>query len=201
MKTIYIARHGETDANKDMKFQGHTDNPLNAKGLAQAKELASLVQNLPLAKIYTSDLTRAIETATPIAKNHNLKIVARPDFKEICFGKWEGLTFKEIKSQWPSSIEMFLQKPGEAHIENGESFHEVQKRAWNAFEEMVAEQKEDTSIMLVAHGGIVRVLLCTALGLDLNKIWAFYVDNASLSCIVKWDDSYLLKFHNYVGKI
>ena len=47
MKTIYIARHGETDANKDMKFQGHTDNPLNAKGLAQAKELASLVQNLP----------------------------------------------------------------------------------------------------------------------------------------------------------
>jgi len=201
MKIIYIARHGETDANKDMRFQGHTDNPLNAKGRAQADELAARVKELPLSKIYASDLTRAVETATPMAKGHNLKVISNSGFREICFGRWEGLTFKEIKAQWPSSIDMFLQKPGEVNIEGGESFQEVQKRAWSAFEEIVEEQKEDTSIMLVAHGGIVRVLLCTALGLDLNKIWAFYVDNASLSCIIKWEDSYLLKFHNYVGKI
>jgi alpha-ribazole phosphatase len=201
MKIIYIARHGETDANKDMRFQGHTDNPLNAKGRAQANELAARVKDLPLSKIYASDLTRAVETATPMAKCHNLKVISNSGFREICFGRWEGLTFKEIKAQWPSSIDMFLQKPGDVNIEGGESFQEVQKRAWSAFEEIVEEQKEDTSIMLVAHGGIVRVLLCTALGLDLNKIWAFYVDNASLSCIIKWEDSYLLKFHNYVGKI
>jgi alpha-ribazole phosphatase len=201
MKIIYIARHGETDANKDMRFQGHTDNPLNAKGRAQADELAARVKDLPLSKIYASDLTRAIETATPMAKCHNLKVISNSGFREICFGRWEGLTFKEIKAQWPSSIDMFLQKPGDVSIEGGESFQEVQKRAWSVFEEIVEEQKEDTSIMLVAHGGIVRVLLCTALGLDLNKIWAFYVDNASLSCIIKWEDSYLLKFHNYVGKI
>ncbi|MDD4321405.1 MAG: alpha-ribazole phosphatase [Acidaminococcaceae bacterium] len=201
MKIVYIARHGETDANKAMRFQGHTDNPLNAKGHAQAEELASRVANLHLAKIYASDLTRAVQTATPMAKDHNLPIVSLPDFREICFGKWEGLTFNEIKAQWPSSIDLFLEKPKEARIENGESFPEVQKRAWDALQEIVEEQAEDTSIMLVAHGGIVRVLLCAALNLDLNKMWTFYVDNASLTCLIKWEDKYLLKFHNYVGKI
>lgn len=201
MKTIYIARHGETDANKAMRFQGHTDNPLNARGLAQAEELAARAENLPLTKIYASDLIRAVQTATPLAESRNLPIISLPEFREICFGQWEGLTFKEIKAQWPSSIDLFLEKPKEAHIENGESFLKVQKRAWAALQEIVEKQEEDTAIMLVAHGGVVRVLLCAALGLDLNKMWAFYVDNASLSCIIKWEDRYLLKFHNYVGKI
>ena len=201
MKTIYIARHGETDANKDTRFQGHTDTPLNAKGKAQAEELALRVQKLSLSKIYASDLQRAVQTATPMSSIRNLPSVTVPAFREICFGKWEGLTFKEIKAQWPSDIELFFNKPKEARVENGEGFQEVQDRAWAAFEEIVEDQTEDTSIMLVAHGGIVRVLLCAALGLDLDKMWEFYVDNASLSCIIKWEGKYLLKFHNYVGKI
>ena len=201
MKTIYIARHGETDANKDTRFQGHTDTPLNAKGKAQAEELALRVQKLSLSKIYASDLQRAVQTATPMSSIRNLPSVTVPAFREICFGKWEGLTFKEIKAQWPSDIELFFNKPKEARVENGEGFQEVQDRAWAAFEEIVEDQAEDTSIMLVAHGGIVRVLLCAALGLDLDKMWEFYVDNASLSCIIKWEGKYLLKFHNYVGKI
>ena len=201
MKTIYIARHGETDANKDTRFQGHTDNPLNAKGKAQAEELALRVQKLSLSKIYASDLQSAVQTATPMSSIRNLPIVTLPAFREICFGKWEGVTFKEIKAQWPSDIDLFFNKPKEARVENGEGFQEVQDRAWAAFEEIVEDQAEDTSIMLVAHGGIVRVLLCAALGLDLDKMWEFYVDNASLSCIIKWEGKYLLKFHNYVGKI
>ncbi len=202
---IILVRHGEATHHTEHLTGGWTDSTLTGNGKQQmeivAKILAKDFEEHKKPVIFTSDLQRAVQTATPMPNIRNLPSVTFPAFREICFGKWEGLTFKEIKAQWPSDIELFFNKPKEARVENGEGFQEVQDRAWAAFEEIVEDQTEDTSIMLVAHGGIVRVLLCAALGLDLDKMWEFYVDNASLSCIIKWEGKYLLKFHNYVGKI
>ena len=121
MKKIFLARHGQTDANNTLTYQGHIDNPLNNKGLLQAKKLAAYFREEPLARIYTSDLVRTVETAQPTSELLNAEIVKIPSFKEINFGEWEGLTYEEIKKRWPKDIEDFFHRPATIKISGGES--------------------------------------------------------------------------------
>lgn len=202
MKKIFLARHGQTDANNTLTYQGHIDNPLNNKGLLQAKKLAAYFREEPLARIYTSDLVRTVETAQPTSELLNAEIVKIPSFKEINFGEWEGLTYEEIKKHWPKDIEDFFHRPATIKISGGESFKEVQERAWASFQEVVASHGGDESLLIVSHGGTVRTLLCAIMNLDLNEMWKISIDNAGISCILQlenrcWikniNDTYFLK--------
>ena len=92
MGRLYLIRHGETDSNKSFRFQGQTDIELNEKGLAQAELLAEHFKNIRLDAVYSSSLTRARQTAAPLAAVHGLEVQQVEDIKEIAFGKWEGLT-------------------------------------------------------------------------------------------------------------
>ena len=193
MKKIYLARHGQTDANTTLRYQGHMDNSLNAKGFLQAKKVAQYFEDVELAKIYASDLIRTVETGTPTAEARNAEIVRVPAFKEICFGNWEGLTYDEIKKEWPKEIETFFDRPGDAKIIGGETFREVQERAWACFQQVIKEQEEDTNIFIVSHGGTIRTILCAIMNLDLNEMWKISVDNAGVSCILQVENRCWIK--------
>lgn len=196
MKKIFLIRHGQTEANNILRFQGHTDNTLNELGLQQAEKLGRHLSEMDIKKIYTSDLTRTLQTAAPAAKACGLTIEKVPALKEISFGKWEGLTQTEIKAKWPETIDNFFKHPASTQIEGGESFAQVQERAWQAFQKIVAEQEDNTSIAIVSHGGIVRTLICSMLELNLDRMWSICVDNVGVCCILEWENSFFLKYVN-----
>ena len=195
MKKIYLARHGQTDANNSLTFQGHIDNHLNSKGLLQAKKIVDYFTNHNLPKIYTSDLIRTVETARPTAEIHNSEIVKIPALKEISFGEWEGLSYDEIKEKWSDQLELFFKQPAQCRMPGGESFDDVALRVRSVCEDLF-KNNSDKNIAIVSHGGVIRVQLCLLLGLDINKLWVFGVHNASTTCIGKWQDRFTIEYVN-----
>ena len=182
MGRLYLIRHGETDSNKSYRFQGQTDIELNAKGRVQAQLLAEHFKDIKLDKIYCSSLLRARQTAEPVAQTHGLAIETVDDIKEIAFGEWEGMTFDEINAKWPGEIDAFFKNPALCHVPGGENFTAVAARVEPFFKRCLAEM-DDKDIAIVSHGGIIRVLLCLFLDVDLNNIWNFSVGNCSTSTL------------------
>ena len=162
---VYLLRHGVTDWNAGRRAQGHADIPLNAAGRRQARKAAARLVGVPLAAVYSSDLSRAIETARPIATERGLEVLIRPGFKEIDQGDWEGLTGAEIRARWPDlwgPARPYAPRPG------GESPEQVRTRALAALSAAVSNSPEG-DIVIASHGGTIRWVVAAALGLDIKE--------------------------------
>ena len=157
-------RHGETEWNATKRAQGQADVPLNDAGRLQAEVAAAQLDGVNLVAVYSSDLSRAIDTAEPIARAHDLEVVTDPAFREIDQGEWEGLGLKEIRSRWPDlwgPARHYVQRPG------GESPEQVQKRALEGIARVV-ERHRTGAVAIVSHGGTIRWITAHALGYDLE---------------------------------
>lgn len=185
MGRLYLIRHGETDSNKSFRFQGQTDIELNEKGRAQAQKLAEHFKDIHLDAVYCSSLKRARCTAEPLASLHNIGVQPVDSIKEIAFGQWEGLSYNEINEQGLGEIDEFFKNPALCHVPGGENFTDVAARVEPFFNRCLDEMNTK-DIAVVAHGGIIRVLLCLFLGLDMNKIWNFSIGNCSTTTLAKW---------------
>ena len=195
MAKLYLIRHGETDYNKALRFQGHTDIPLNREGLEQAQKMAAYFRTTPLAAVYSSTLQRACRTAEILGTVKNLTPVKVEAFREIHFGEWEGKNSSELRTQQASAWEDFFRNPATAKAPGGESMGELQNRAFPALRKMLASHPEG-DVALVAHGGVIRVLICAMLGLDVNRVWNIHVANAATTCFYYWGDAYTLEYAN-----
>jgi broad specificity phosphatase PhoE len=196
MKIIYLIRHGQTKSNFEKRFQGHTDIELNELGLNQAKKLALHSQNFKIDKIYSSDLLRAYNTANEIAKVKKIAIIKNKNLREGFFGAWEGKKVDDILSVEPKNYDAIFNNPENAIIKNGESFPELQQRAWNEFQKIVAQEKDNSNIVIVSHGATIRTIICSILGTRLNNMWKFIIDNASISCFYELDGEFYVKYLN-----
>lgn len=191
--TIYIIRHGETDGNLTKYLQGCSkDNPLNAKGLAQAQKVMEFFKDKPLDAIYSSPLKRAQQTAAPLAESKGLKIHTVPGFKEISFGDWEGIEMAEIERRWASQMMLFFKQPSRLTIPGGRPFAEVQREAWTTFQNILEKEGHGRQIAMVAHGGVIRLLMCAFLEMPLDRMWSLSVYNASVITINEWDGNLVL---------
>ena len=159
MTTILLARHGETDWNRDNRFQGHADPPLNETGRAQAAELAAALAEEPLAAVYSSPLQRAFETAEIVASPHGLQPVPVEALSEVDVGSWEGLTRAEIEERFPDQFARWLAY--EQGWDDGETYDEMGARVLAALLELAAAHEGD-EILVVSHGGPVRAAYALA---------------------------------------
>jgi broad specificity phosphatase PhoE len=161
---IWLVRHGETEWNATKRAQGQADVPLNDAGRLQAEVAAAQLDGVNLAAVYSSDLSRAIDTAEPVARAHGLEVVTDPAFREIDQGDWEGLGLAEIRGRWPE-----LWGPARHHVQRpgGESPKQVQKRALEALARVV-ERHPKGAVAIVSHGGPIRWIAAHALGYDLE---------------------------------
>jgi 2,3-bisphosphoglycerate-dependent phosphoglycerate mutase len=157
--TILLARHGETDWNRENRFQGHADPPLNETGRAQAAELAAALANAPIAAVYSSPLRRAFETAQIVGAPHGLQPVPVDALREVDVGSWQGLTRAEIEERFPEQFARWLDY--EQGWEDGESYDEMGQRVLAALLELAAAH-EDERILVVSHGGPVRAAYAVA---------------------------------------
>ena len=146
MTTILLARHGETDWNRDGIWQGWADPPLNETGRAQARALAEQLRSVPFDAVYSSDLRRAHETAEIVAAPHAVPVVADAGLREIDIGSWSGLTRAEIDERFPTG-----ERP------DGETRDQHAARVLDAVER-IARANPGRRILLVTHGGTMRAL-------------------------------------------
>jgi broad specificity phosphatase PhoE len=144
--TLLLARHGETDWNRELRIQGHADPPLNDLGRRQAHELAERLAALELDALYSSDLRRARETAEIVATAHGLDVRLDPALREFDTGNWTGLTRDEILARFPGV---------ERH--DGETREQLSERVLAALRKIVAAHPGE-QVLVVSHGGSLRAV-------------------------------------------
>lgn len=183
MTRVIFIRHGETDWNILGKYQGQTDILLTEKGREQGRLLAKHFPFDKLDAIYSSDLTRAVETASFVAEKFNLKVTLDKAFREMNFGDWEGLTYEEIVLKYPEGMKHFLTRPDILQVPNGENFPLLQERAVKRLYELIKIHDNET-IAITAHGGVLRCMLADALEMPLKNIWRIRQNNTAVSATV-----------------
>jgi broad specificity phosphatase PhoE len=157
--TIVLVRHGETDWNRDNRFQGHADPPLNQTGRAQALTFACGIQGERFAAIYTSPLRRAYETAAILSTQLGLEPVPDEALKEVDVGSWSGLTREEVEVRFPAGYARWLEY---GHgWDDGESYDELGERVVAGLLG-IAAQHPDQRVLAVTHGGPIRSALAAA---------------------------------------
>ncbi|WP_346355479.1 histidine phosphatase family protein [Azotosporobacter soli] len=179
---VILVRHGQTDWNRTKRYQGHSDIPLNETGQMQAKQVGKRLASLPLRAVYSSDLTRAVQTAAAIALPHGLTVMTCAAFRELNFGLWEGLTYEEIMAGWPAWLTAMYARPSIGYAPQGESFPLVQLRALKGLNACIAAHPGET-IAIVSHGGPLRTLLCAALGLPIDQVWSLKQDTTAVNIL------------------
>ena len=122
MTKIIFVRHGQTEWNVLGRYQGQTDVALSPLGIEQAEKLAAHFPVDKIEAVYSSDLARAMKTASCVADRFGLTVEPRPELRELNFGDWEGLTYDEIVAKWPDALQNFFQHPDVLEIPHGESF-------------------------------------------------------------------------------
>jgi probable phosphoglycerate mutase len=161
---LLLARHGETDWNAAGRWQGHTDVPLNATGLAQARALAERVRGERLAAIVASDLARARATAAVVAAALGVELAqVDPDLRERRFGAFEGLTREECEERYPADWARFAEDPRRAPP-GGEASSALLARVLPALHR--AAERFGSPLLAVVHGGVMRAVLGHALHAD-----------------------------------
>jgi broad specificity phosphatase PhoE len=160
--TLLLVRHGETDWNRDGRWQGHSDTHLNELGREQARRVAAELDGIDV--MYSSDLARARETAEIIAEELELDVRADDRLRERSFGAWEGLTAPEIEERFPDELSRWRsgEGPGAA---DAEPFDRFAERVREALDDVVARHPGET-VLVVTHGGTIRVIHSLARGLD-----------------------------------
>jgi phosphoserine phosphatase len=180
--TLLLARHGETDWNRDHRWQGHTGPPLNETGRRQATELAAQVNDIHV--VYSSDTERAYETAAIVAERHRLQVETDPRLREVDFGLWEGLTRAEINERFSGGFARWLS--GESSTPDGGEADEVMaERVLGALRDIGARH-HDSRILVVTSGGPIRAVEAHLRGIDQNTARRLVetVDNCSLLDVV-----------------
>ena len=167
MTEIWLVRHGQTDGNVNRIIQGQLDIPLNETGIAQAEAMAEQLADTHFAAIYSSDLSRAMQTASIIARQRELPVVADARLREIRQGVWEGLPFDQVKDKIkpgfsPNPLDIITPR-----AEGAESLAEVLTRmvsAANEYSDLHAGER----ILFLSHGLSSAALYCFVNGIALD---------------------------------
>ena len=164
--TIVLVRHGETDWNRENRFQGHADTPLNDAGRAQARALALELGRDRFHAVYSSPLLRAHETALILAASLHLEIEKTDALREVDVGSWSGLTRTEVEARFPDGFRRWL---GYGHgWTDGETYDELGARVVSGLQRIAAEHPHGT-VLAVTHGGPIRSALAVAEGVPFDE--------------------------------
>jgi broad specificity phosphatase PhoE len=182
MTRIYLVRHGQTEWNRELRFRGRADIPLDENGRKQASAIADALMDKGINAIYTSPLRRSIQTARPVAVVFHLEIEKLQGFIDINYGEWEGLGYDEVRQRYANLYHKWEEQPDLVKFPNGESLEEVKRRSVAAFME-VLEKNSGSSILIIPHRVINKVLICALLGLSNAHFWSIRQDTGCINVI------------------
>jgi len=185
---IFLIRHGETNWNKEGRFQGQIDIPLNDNGKDQARKTSEYLRGVNFNKAFSSSMHRPYETAQIILQNKDLTIEKLDSLVEISHGLWEGKLEVEIREKWPLLLKNWHEIPEEVIMPEGESIKDVSERSIEAFKNICLSQKDNDLTLLVAHDAVNKTLICNILGIDYSNIWMIKQGNGGITVIDLFND-------------
>ena len=182
---LCLIRHGETDWNAERRLQGHTDIPLNARGVLQARQMAQALKNINLRfdVLYTSDLKRAADTADAVVKIFGVEAQVDSNLRERHFGALQGLSIAEAPLLQPDIWQAHIARDLEHNLGGGESIGQFALRVQGALDRILAKHAGKT-ILLVSHGGTLDMMYRIASKQSLSAEKIASVPNASLNWII-----------------
>ena len=164
---LILVRHGETDWNRELRFQGHVDVPLNAVGLAQAQRLATRLAGEAPHHLYQSDLQRAVQTAAPAALTLGLQGQSDMALREQNFGRVDGMRVDDIRQQFPTEWAQWVRFDENYAMPNGETTRQFHARVIGALQRLAALHAGQR-LLVVTHGGVLDMVYRSARSLGLN---------------------------------
>jgi len=197
---LFLVRHGDTELNSRERYWGHSDVKLGAAGLKQAEKLRDRLVTEKIDAIYSSDLERASLTAKIIASKHQLDVITCAELQEINFGKVEGLTFDEIIRLYPELTELWTSWSRQLKFPDGESVDELNCRV-SKFLGRLEKHAPDETILIVAHAGPLRLLVCHLLGIEPQRWREIRLKLASLSIVETSPEGTVLSLLNDVSHL
>ena len=197
MARLLLVRHGDVESDTPGRYWGHSDIPLSAEGIRQAGKIRERLATEKIVAIYSSDLRRALNTATIIAIPHQVPVVPCPELREINFGHFEGMTFEEIKRWRPEAEGLWWGTDPNVGFPDGESLWALAQRI-DCFVERLSNHDLTDTVLVVAHGGSLRMLVCRMIGLDLSHWWQLRIDHASLSVLDSYPGGAVISLLNEV---
>ena len=178
---VLLVRHGATDWNLQGRCQGATDLDLNEVGVRQAERIASSLSQETVHGVYSSNLKRAQQTARLISLHHRLPVLIENDIRELDHGQLEGLTFSEIKENYPQFIQKWRTEPAEIQVPGGERLMDVARRAWNGLNRIVERHTPDETIVVVSHNFPILGIICEITRTQLNNYRTFHLDPCGIT--------------------
>ena len=200
MPTLLLIRHGDTKLNNATRFWGKTDVELSNDGIRQAERLRDRLATQKIDAIYSSQLSRARITAEIIASEHRLIVNTWAELNEINFGRLEGLTYDEINRLHPEMAEVLSKWAPNPSFPDGESLDDLDNRVQRFLKRIVNHQPEET-ILIVAHAGTLRLMICDLLTIGLNHWRHMQIDLASLSIVETYPQGAILRLLNDVSHL
>ena len=187
MGTAYLLRHGETEYHARKQLLGRMDIGLNDKGRDQARRAADFFTVMELDAIYSSPLKRCMETAAPVAESQGLEIEVMEGLIEVDMGEWDGRSFDELFRNQGELVGKWMSNPSSVTIPGGEDFGTVKDRVMEAVKEITSRHPGGDRVLIVAHGGPIRGILCDALKMDFDDMLRIQIDLASVSAVRFFD--------------
>ncbi len=184
MPTLLLLRHGEIPQTTPHRFVGQRNLPLSAEGRRQAESWRAPLSGVNLQDVWTSDLARCVQTARLALGGTGPTPTPLPALREINLGAWEGSSEAEVEERFPG--ELGLRYADLAHVAptGGESFTQLRDRVWPVLLDILARSDETAGpLLVVAHAGVNRALICQALGMPLSRIFSLGQDYAALSVL------------------
>jgi len=176
---LHLIRHGQTDLNRDRRFRGLSDAPLNDEGKYEAAGAAKLLVDAGLSKIYTSPVPRAAQTATAIAVTTGARLEADDAFIDIDYGDWQGLTVDEVRERFgPEKLKAWRRDPGAFTFPGGDSIQSVMDRLKPALLRVATEAGEG-SVAVVTHMAVLKLCFVVLMDVEATYFWKVGLDNGS----------------------
>jgi probable phosphoglycerate mutase len=181
---LLLVRHGETDWNRQGRFQGQIDIPLNANGRAQAEAAGSFLAPVPIQRAYTSSMARPRQTAEAILASHpGVPLTSTTGLVEIGHGLWEGRLEREIDQGWPQLLADWKRAPETVQMPEGETIHQVWDRSCATWHTIASSLSGEETALVVAHDAVNKTILCALLGLTPADIWTIKQGNGGVTVI------------------
>ena len=185
---LYLIRHGQVKGFEKFTANGHTNVDITEIGVEQMNSLAERLKQEKLEAIYSTGLIRTEKGAKIIGQHHDVPHFTNPELKEIYFGDWEGMTLEDIEKAWPGELtKRFSDIVDYRPSGQGESMRDLSDRVIPGLKKILKEQA-GKNILLAAHGGVNRIILCDALKMDIQNMFNIQQDYGCLNIIDYFPD-------------
>ena len=181
---IFLLRHGPIDKGEKKRYIGQTDYPLSKNGRSVMEAAGERLRRVRFDRIVSGALKRARDSAGIVARGRSVRVESFPELNEVSLGLWEDRTFDAIRGRYPDEYKQRGLNLADHRPPGGESFYDLQKRVLPVYEHIAGETAGN--VLMVVHAGVIRVILCHALGVALENLFAFRSDYAAFS-IVRYD--------------